>query len=134
MGDAEAFGQVAVVAGLPFGRRIARVDLLAQLDGLPGVTEFDRDRDGVNGDVGGAELGAVAVVVLAEQSAIVGAVHVHDLRYSGNMLTAEAGAAVTELMSRMGHASTRAARVYLHAREERDRQLAGTLSKMARRS
>jgi hypothetical protein len=27
-------------------------------------------------------------------------------------------------MTRMGHSSTRAARVYLHAREERDRQLA----------
>ena len=33
----------------------------------------------------------------------------------------------------MGHSSTRAARVYLHAREERDRQLASTLDKMARR-
>ena len=37
------------------------------------------------------------------------------------------------LMDRMGHSSTRAARVYLHAREERDRQLAATLDKMARR-
>jgi hypothetical protein len=35
-------------------------------------------------------------------------------------------------MNRMGHSSTRAARVYLHAREERDRQLAATLDKMAR--
>jgi hypothetical protein len=38
-----------------------------------------------------------------------------------------------ELMSRMGHSSTRAARIYLHAREERDKQLAATLDKMARR-
>jgi hypothetical protein len=36
-------------------------------------------------------------------------------------------------MNRMGHSSTRAARVYLHAREERDRQLASTLDKMVRR-
>jgi hypothetical protein len=36
-------------------------------------------------------------------------------------------------MSRMGHSSTRAARIYLHAREERDKQLAATLDKMARR-
>ena len=36
-------------------------------------------------------------------------------------------------MNRMGHSSTRAARVYLHAREERDRQLAATLDKMVRR-
>jgi integrase len=61
------------------------------------------------------------------------AVHVHDLRHTGNTLTAEAGASLAELMSRMGHSSTRAARVYLHARQERDRQLAATLDKMARR-
>lgn len=36
-------------------------------------------------------------------------------------------------MTRMGHSTTRAAVVYLHARQERDRQIAGTLDKMARR-
>jgi hypothetical protein len=41
--------------------------------------------------------------------------------------------ALAELMGRMGYSSTRAARVYLHAREERDQQLAATLDKMARR-
>ena len=60
-------------------------------------------------------------------------VHVHDLRHTGNTLAAEAGASLAELMSRMGHSSTRAAKVYLHAREERDQQLATTLDKMARR-
>jgi integrase len=60
-------------------------------------------------------------------------VHVHDLRHTGNTLTAEAGASLAELMTRMGHSSTRAAKVYLHAREERDRQLADVLDKMARR-
>jgi len=60
-------------------------------------------------------------------------VHVHDLRHTGNTLTAEAGASLAELMSRMGHSSTRAARVYLHARDERDQQLAATLDKLARR-
>jgi integrase len=60
-------------------------------------------------------------------------VHFHDLRHTGNTLTGEAGASLAELMNRMGHSSTRAARVYLHAREERDRQLASTLDKMARR-
>jgi hypothetical protein len=53
-------GQVEVVAGLPFRRQTAGVDLLCQLDGLPGVAELDRDRDGVDGDVGGADLGAVS--------------------------------------------------------------------------
>jgi len=60
-------------------------------------------------------------------------VHVHDLRHTGNTLTAEAGASLAELMSRMGHSSTRAASVYLHAREDRDQQLAATLHKMVRR-
>jgi integrase len=60
-------------------------------------------------------------------------IHVHDLRHTGNTLTAEAGASLAELMNRMGHSSTRAARVYLHAREQRDRQLANALDKMARR-
>jgi integrase len=59
-------------------------------------------------------------------------VHVHDLRHAGNTLAAEAGASLAELMSRMGHSSTRAAKVYLHAREERDRHLADVLDKMAR--
>src|SRR5262245_36319244 len=60
-------------------------------------------------------------------------VHVHDLRHTGNTLAAEAGASLAELMGRMGHSSTRAARVYLPAREERDRQLADVLDRMARR-
>ena len=59
--------------------------------------------------------------------------HVHDLRHTGNTLSAEAGASLPELMSRMGHSSTRAAMVYLHARDERDRQLATNLDRMARR-
>jgi integrase len=60
-------------------------------------------------------------------------IHVHDLRHTGNTLSAEAGASLAELMSRMGHSSARAAMVYLHARDERDRQLAASLDRMARR-
>ena len=48
-------------------------------------------------------------------------------------LKSEAGASLGELMNRMGHSSTRAARIYLHTREEREQQLAATLDKMARR-
>jgi hypothetical protein len=36
-------------------------------------------------------------------------------------------------MNRMGHSSARAAMVYLHARDERDQQLAANLDRMARR-
>ena len=59
--------------------------------------------------------------------------HVHDLRHTGNTLAAEAGASLGELMNRMGHSSTRAARIYLQTREEREQQLAATLDRMARR-
>ena len=59
--------------------------------------------------------------------------HVHDLRHTGNTLTAEAGASFGELMNRMGHSSTRAARIYLYARDEREWQLAVTLGRIARR-
>jgi hypothetical protein len=42
----------------------------------------------------------------------------------GNNLAASHGASLKELMARLGHASTRAALIYLHASEERDRQIA----------
>ena len=51
----------------------------------------------------------------------------HDLRHTGNTLTAEAGASLRELMERMGHSSTRAAMIYLHSTAERQRALADTL-------
>ena len=61
------------------------------------------------------------------------AVHVHDFRHTGNTFAAETGASLAELMNRMGHSSTRAAQVYMHAREERGQQIAAILDKMARR-
>jgi hypothetical protein len=41
-----------------------------------------------------------------------------------NALTADAGASLRELMDRMGHSSTRAALIYLHSSDERQRKLA----------
>ncbi|WP_119731692.1 tyrosine-type recombinase/integrase [Thermomonospora amylolytica] len=41
--------------------------------------------------------------------------HFHDLRHVGNTLAATTGASLKELMARMGHSSTRAALIYLHA-------------------
>jgi hypothetical protein len=49
--------------------------------------------------------------------------HVHDLRHTGNTLSAEAGASLPELMSRMDHSSARAAMV-LFARQRRARSAA----------
>jgi integrase len=64
----------------------------------------------------------------AIEAARLPAIHFHDLRHTGNTLTAEAGANLRELMERMGHSSTRAAMIYLHSTSERQRALADTLS------
>lgn len=56
--------------------------------------------------------------------------HLHDLRHTGNTLAAETGATLRELMDRMGHRSTRAALIYLHARDHRDREIATGLDRM----
>jgi integrase len=56
-------------------------------------------------------------------------VHFHDLRHTGNDLAAQAGASLKELMARMGHSSTRAALIYLHASTERDHEIAKEISK-----
>ena len=57
------------------------------------------------------------------------------IRRVGTLLStgSETGASLAELMNRMGHSSTGAAQVYLHARAERGQQIAATLDKMARR-
>lgn len=56
--------------------------------------------------------------------------HFHDLRHSGNNAIAESGASTKELMRRMGHSSSRAALIYQHATDKRDRVLAESLSAM----
>jgi integrase len=58
-------------------------------------------------------------------------VHFHDLRHTGNSLTAIAGANLRELMARMGHSSTRAALIYLHSTDERQREIADALGELA---
>ncbi|MGW0593472.1 tyrosine-type recombinase/integrase [Streptosporangium sp. NPDC002607] len=55
--------------------------------------------------------------------------HFHDLRHVGNTLAASSGASLKELMSRMGHSSTRAALIYQHASQDRDRAIAEALGK-----
>jgi integrase len=57
--------------------------------------------------------------------------HFHDLRHTGNNLAAAAGASTRELMHRMGHGSVRASLIYQHATSERDREIAGELSRRA---
>jgi integrase len=55
--------------------------------------------------------------------------HFHDLRHTGNTLTAQSGATLADLMARMGHASTRAASIYLHTTSERDLAVAAALDR-----
>ena len=58
-------------------------------------------------------------------------IHLHDLRHTGNQFAADAGATLRELMDRMGHSTARAAVVYLHRSDERQRAIADALSQLA---
>jgi len=58
-------------------------------------------------------------------------IHFHDLRHTGNQLTANEGANPKELMARMGHDSERAALIYLHSSSARQRALADAVGKAA---
>lgn len=69
--------------------------------------------------------------VPAMKAAGLSPVHFHDLRHTGNTLTADAGANLRELMERMGHSTTKAALVYLHSTSPRQRAIADTVSKRA---
>jgi integrase len=60
------------------------------------------------------------------------AIHFHDLRHTGNHLSSEAGATLRELMERMGHSTTRAALIYQHATDERQRAVADAIGTLAR--
>ncbi|MEV0581308.1 tyrosine-type recombinase/integrase [Nonomuraea sp. NPDC050310] len=60
------------------------------------------------------------------------AIHVHDLRHTGNTLAAMTGASLKELMARMGHTSTKAAMIYLHAAKDRDRAIADALGEIVK--
>jgi integrase len=59
-------------------------------------------------------------------------IHIHDLRHTGNQFTADAGANTRELMVRMGHDSERAALIYLHSSDKRQRALADAVAEAAR--
>jgi len=58
-------------------------------------------------------------------------VHFRDLRHSGNILAASAGANLRELMDRMGHDSERAPMIYLYGSDKRQEAIADSLSQLA---
>jgi integrase len=49
--------------------------------------------------------------------------HFHDLRHTGNQFAANSGAALRDLMARMGHDSTRAAMIYQHEARGADKAI-----------
>jgi hypothetical protein len=53
--------------------------------------------------------------------------HLHGLRNAGNVLVADGGANLRELMERMGHSTTRAALLYLHGDDEWQPQFAASV-------
>ncbi len=55
----------------------------------------------------------------------------HDLRHSGAVLAAQAGATLAELMERLGHSTPSAALAYQHVARGRDQEIAAQLSKLA---
>src|SRR3954471_6897284 len=57
--------------------------------------------------------------------------HFHDLRHAGLTLSTQVGATLAEVMRRAGHSSAAAAIRYQHAADQRDREIARRLSKLA---
>lgn len=55
----------------------------------------------------------------------------HDLRHTCATFAAQTGATTKELMNLMGHSSPQAALIYQHATEERTRQIAANMSRLA---
>ncbi|GAA1280376.1 putative prophage phiRv2 integrase [Planotetraspora silvatica] len=55
--------------------------------------------------------------------------HFHDLRHTGNMLAAESGAGLKDLMTRMGHDNVRAAMIYQHAVRGADKAITDAIDK-----
>ncbi|MFF1792738.1 tyrosine-type recombinase/integrase [Kitasatospora sp. NPDC058263] len=68
------------------------------------------------------------------KAGISGNVHFHDLRHTGNTLASQNGASTRELMTRMGHSTTRAALIYQHMTSDRDRAIADRMGDAARKA
>jgi integrase len=56
--------------------------------------------------------------------------HFHDLRHTGNTLASRTDASTRELMLRLGQSSTRAALIYQHGNQEREREIAQAIDGM----
>ncbi|NAS25379.1 tyrosine-type recombinase/integrase [Herbidospora sp. NEAU-GS84] len=59
--------------------------------------------------------------------------HFHDLRHTGNMLAAESGAGLKDLMARMGHDNVRAALIYQHAVRGADQMITDAIDRQIKK-
>ena len=59
----------------------------------------------------------------AVRTICVAGLHFHDLRHTGNQFAANSGAALKDLMARMGHDSERAALIYQHEARGADKRI-----------
>lgn len=66
----------------------------------------------------------------AAEAVGLGGLRFHDMRHTAGTLAAQTGATTKELMARLGHSSSRAAMIYQHASDERDRRIAERLAEM----
>ncbi|MER5436781.1 tyrosine-type recombinase/integrase [Streptomyces sp. NPDC002588] len=71
-------------------------------------------------------------ITARDAAGVTAELHFHDLRHTGNTLASTAGASTRELMTRMGHSSSRAALIYQHMTSDRDRAIADRLGAMIR--
>lgn len=60
-------------------------------------------------------------------------VRAYDLRHTGATIAAQTGAALRELMNRIGHSTARAAINYQHAANGRDKEIATALDKLIKK-
>ncbi|MFF2744951.1 tyrosine-type recombinase/integrase [Kitasatospora sp. NPDC058048] len=72
-------------------------------------------------------------VAAKEKAGLPSQVHFHDVRHFGNELAARNGATLRELMARMGHSTFRAALIYQHRSNDRDRAIADRMGEAARK-
>jgi integrase len=119
------------------GRRVVALLAAAVAALRPHLLEFvDADQEALVfvGDMGGllrtGNFGrSVRWAASVKRAGLPAGFHFHDLRHTGNNLAAASGASTRELMHRMGHSSMRAALIYQHATNERDREIAEAMDK-----
>lgn len=103
------------------------------LDHLSTQTEPGRDALVFTGETGGHVAHSVLRRRFRAACEAVGrpGLRWHDLRHTGAVLAAQAGATLPELMSRLGHSTVRAALRYQHVARDRDAEIAAAMSRRA---